>query len=198
MQYRHPDPVVIDPGHGGPDPGAIGPTGVTEATVAMLVALRLRNALEKQHQLRSELTHRGTALSEDKRTDLQMRARAATRHHALCLVSLHCNAADDWRAHGFEVWTTPGQTKADPLADRIYASVRNHFPEMRMRTDESDGDPDKEAWFAVIRGTPAPAVLVEMAFLSNPTEEILLNNSIWQERMVEAIARAIVLWLSNL
>jgi len=196
MQYRYPHPVIIDPGHGGPDPGAIGPTGVSEQIVTMLVSLRLKHALEKLG-IRTELTHRGTALSEDKRTDLQMRADVATRHNALCLVSIHCNAADDWRAHGFEVWTTPGQTKADPLADRIYASVKNQFPELRIRTEDSDGDPDKEAWFAVLRGTPAPAVLVELAFLSNPTEEILLNSSVWQERMSQAIARAIDLWLTH-
>lgn len=187
-------PIVLDPGHGGDDPGAIGFAGTSETDVALVVCLMLR---EELHALGHEviLTHTGAALRDDKHADLVARAGIATAAGAACLVSIHCNAVEDRRAHGFEVWTTPGETAADPLASTIWLELNREYPEMTGRADESDGDPDKERWLAVLRETPVPAVLVELAFLSNLTEELLLAHPAWQRRAAKAIARAVNGWL---
>ena len=80
-------------------------------------------------------------------------------------VSIHVNAASsDGKWHtgtGWEVYTTPGKTKADNLATCLYNAAKYNAQDKRMRTDFSDGDPDKEAHLYVLKHTICPAVLTE-------------------------------------
>jgi N-acetylmuramoyl-L-alanine amidase len=94
-------------------------------------------------------------------------------------------------AHGWEVWTSPGDTKADPIATRIYKSGKRTFPSITGRPDLSDGDPDKEARFKVLTGTTAAAVLVETAFITNPREEAWLADPGFRLRMAGAIVTGV-------
>lgn len=89
----------------------------------------------------------------------------------VCLVSIHNNAAGagQWMpARGWEVWTSPGQTQGDRLADCLFAAAQTHLPaETKMRTDLTDGDPDKEAKFTILTGTKCAAALTENLFQDN-------------------------------
>ena len=80
------------------------------------------------------------------------------------LISIHCNAAgrgDRWlSARGWCAYTTRGNTRADALATALYTAAQAHLPGHRIRTDYTDGNPDLEAGFALLRHTLAPAVLV--------------------------------------
>jgi N-acetylmuramoyl-L-alanine amidase len=89
------------------------------------------------------------------------------------------------------VWTSVGNTGADPYASWVFRTIRKYFPEMRGRVDMSDGDEDKEAGFVVLRKTIMPAILVEMAFISNPEEEQMLAMPEFRMRMAAAIAEGI-------
>ena len=86
-------------------------------------------------------------------------------------VSIHVNAAaSDGKWHdatGWEIYTTPGKTKADNLATCIYEAAKNNFTDVKLRTDFSDGDPDKEAHLYVLKHTECPAVLTENFFQDN-------------------------------
>lgn len=176
--------VVLDPGHGGRDPGAIGPSGVREKDIVLTVARLLRDELRPVAQVR---------LTRDADTGLALgaRAEAANAWRAGAFVSIHCNAAVNRKAHGFEVFTSPGQDQSDALAEHIITAVAAAFPDLRMRRDLADGDSDKEARFTVLLRSQVPAVLVEMAFLSNPREEALLVSPGWQRRMAGALARGL-------
>jgi N-acetylmuramoyl-L-alanine amidase len=123
--------------------------------------------------------------------NLSYRTNLANSWNADIFVSLHCNAATNSRAAGYEVWTSPGNTLGDRLAICLYKQISNEFPDRAGRTDYSDGDPDKEARFYVLVNTDAPACLVEMAFISNDEEAALLANSTWRERYARAIARGV-------
>lgn len=87
------------------------------------------------------------------------------------LVSIHCNAAGngaDWmNARGWEAWTSPGSTKADKLADCLYEAAEEYLPGMKVRKDMTDGDPDKESDFYILKHTKCPAVLTENLFQDN-------------------------------
>ena len=124
--------IVIDPGHGAPDGGAVGPKGTREADI----------------------------------TD----------------------------ANGFEIYTTPGRDHSDQLATAIFEAWSRMFPHQRRRTDTSDGDPDKEANYLVLRECRVPAVLVEMAFISNPQEEAFLRSAANHDAMAAAVADGIEAW----
>ena len=89
-------------------------------------------------------------------------------------VSIHVNAASsDGKWHtgtGWEVYTTPGKTKADNLATCLYNAAKYNAQDKRMRTDFSDGDPDKEAHLYVLKHTICPAVLTENFFQDNKSD----------------------------
>lgn len=91
------------------------------------------------------------------------------------LISVHANAGE---GTGFEIFTSPGETSADPMADIMLAAFTAEFPELRMRSDDSDGDNDKEAKFHMIVNTPMPAMLIECAFMDTytPDCELMLSD----------------------
>lgn len=83
-------------------------------------------------------------------------------------ISIHVNAAgSDGKWHngtGWEVYTTPGKTKADDLATCLFNAAKKNFTNVKLRSDFSDGDPDKEANLYVLKNTNCPAVLTENFF----------------------------------
>jgi len=94
-------------------------------------------------------------------------------------VSIHANGFTDESANGWEVFTSPGQTKSDTIATILYEKAKVEFPERRMRPSTGDGDPDKEAKFTVLMDTSMPAILSENFFMTNYREchEILMSES---------------------
>jgi N-acetylmuramoyl-L-alanine amidase len=183
--------IVIDPGHGGADPGAIGPGGTREADINLAVSSRLAALLIRQrHEV--VLTRTGDVF-----LSLATRADLANSRKADAFVSIHCNAAVSPAAHGFEVWTSRGQTRADALASGISTAWSLEFPFMTIRADWGDGDVDKESGFFVLVKTAMPAVLIELQFISHPQWEKWLNDKTNQDRMAAAIAAGVGAWQTN-
>jgi len=176
--------IVVDPGHGGRDPGAVGPAGVQEKVIALAVALKLAQSLSSVVEVK--LTRTGDeALGSDVNDDLGSRVKIANDWGADLFVSVHCNSAGDQKAKGFEVWAAPGATAADKLAQCILDEYAKAFPDLVSRGG-------KEANFYVLKRTQCPAVLVEMAFISNPAEEALLASENFQQRAAQAIAQGVL------
>jgi len=94
-------------------------------------------------------------------------------------VSIHANGFSDESANGWEVFTSPGETKSDKIATVLYEKAKAEFPERKMRTSTADGDPDKESNFYVLVNTSMPAILSENFFMTNSKEchEILMSES---------------------
>ena len=94
-------------------------------------------------------------------------------------VSIHANGFSDEAANGWEVFTSPGETKSDKIATVLYEKAKAEFPERKMRTSTADGDPDKESNFYVLIHTTMPAILSENFFMTNSKEchEILMSES---------------------
>jgi N-acetylmuramoyl-L-alanine amidase len=97
-------------------------------------------------------------------------------------VSLHVNASGNgqWmKASGWEIFTSPGQTKSDVLATCMWNAANIYLNgESKMRSDWSDGDPDKEAAYMVLTKTKCPAVLVENLFMDNKEDLNILKSDI--------------------
>lgn len=186
--------IAIDPGHGGRDSGAKGVTGVKEKVITLDVAQRLAKILAPVADVR--LTREDDrALGPTLNDDLQARADMANNWGADIFVSIHCNSAANRSAHGCEVYTSPGQTDADNLAESIIRAMEAKLPEITFRKDFTDGDSDKEERFAVLMRTKMPAVLIELAFISNLIEEVLLESPEFQARAAQAIAEGIAGYL---
>lgn len=121
-------------------------------------------------------TQKDVGLSE--RVDTANRL-AKSSNKPCIYVSIHANGFTDESANGWEVFTSPGETKSDPIATVLYEKAKAEFPERKMRPSTGDGDPDKEAKFTVLMNTSMPAILSENFFMTNYREchEILMSES---------------------
>lgn len=186
--------VLIDPGHGGPDPGACA-NGMREADYTLSAGMLLMQCLislgHQAHMTRAA----DHALAETKAGDLAERCAMEHRWRPDLYVSLHCNAAESELAYGFEVWTSLGETRSDLAAEKVINEFHKAFPARMIRRDWTDGDQDKERTPAqkdlfVLVETKGPAVLVEMGFLTNADEAAWMRNN--QPAIVRALAAGIV------
>ena len=175
--------ICIDPGHGGKDPGAVGPGGLKEADVVLSVALMLAARLLPIAEV--VLTRKSNVY-----LTLSERAEISNKAGAELFLSLHCNSAAN-PARGFEVFTTPGETLADSFGSDLFHAYHQEFPELAARLDNRDGDPDKEASFAVLRETDAPAALFELEFIHTEEGSAFLRSAINQGRMAKALEAGI-------
>lgn len=102
------------------------------------------------------------------------RANAIASQTPSIFVSVHSNAGG---GTGWEVFTTPALTHSDPVATVFFNSARKFLPTFKMRADFSDGDPDQESNFYVIKNTICPAILTENLFMDtlNPDCELLMS-----------------------
>lgn len=99
------------------------------------------------------------------------------------VISVHANAGG---GTGFEVYTSPGETKADEIATALIEQLQQDFPEIKMRKDLADGDPDKEANFYILKHTKAPAILAENLFMDNEQDCRLLLTEDFRERLADS------------
>lgn len=107
------------------------------------------------------------------------------------LISIHSNGAIA-SAHGYEVFTSPGQNASDPLATILYNEYKALFPSLTGRCNMQDGDPDKEELFTVISSKAFPSMLIETMFHTNEKECKMLMDPKVQDRIAQAIVNAII------
>jgi N-acetylmuramoyl-L-alanine amidase len=123
---------------------------------------------------------------DDRDLSLAWRVRVANQHPDALFISLHSNASPNHNARGWEIFTSRGHTKSDYLATCIYNEVAKVHADVKMRTDYSDGDADKEADFYVLRKTKGVAVLIETLFFDQPDDVALLEDLAFRQKMVAA------------
>ena len=177
--------VIIDPGHGGPDPGAIGIRGIRESDVVLDVSKRVKQLLSEKG-VRVRLTRKSEI-----DLDLPPRVLFANRTGADIFVSIHANASQGKKRNinGLETFYYRGW-KGRLLAKRIQKHILRVSP----------GSPDrgvKQGKFYVIKNTRMPAVLVEIGFLTGRLDARRLEQSIHRKRIAYAIAKGILEYLSK-
>lgn len=213
--------IVIDAGHGGEDPGAIGPKGTKEKDINLIIAQRLKDILKK-NGYEVFLTR-----TDDTFIPLADRTRFSNKVMSDLFVSIHCNASISDDTRGFEIYFL--SEKATDRAAEAVANMENSVialekPSISGKRDieklllsmavtefmnESatlcgtidrqvcnnflnlDSRGVKQANFYVLRGATMPAVLVEVGFLSNAKEEKLLNQKKFQKKITENIFNGI-------
>ena len=183
--------ILIDPGHGGLDPGATA-KGCTEASINLRVAQQLGPMLFSE---RFDIHY---TRYFDQSVSLATRVQISDAIRPDLFLSLHCNSASSPGAKGLEVFTSPGQTKSDGAATCLIDSLKFSFPDSIFRADDSDGDPDKEANFYVLKETRAPAVLVEMGFISHAAERAWLLQESTPLMISLALTNGLLAWRTTL
>ena len=172
--------VVVDPGHGGTDPGAVG-HGLKEATLTLTLGKRLQAALLRDFDVRVELTR-----STDRAVELKRRAAFANERGADYFVSVHINSSG---GTGYEDFV-----HSSVAANSTTAKRRSAVHDAVMKFMRRKGMPDrgkKNADLAVLRETAMPAVLTENLFIDNPADARLLKRDAFLTRLAKAHARGI-------
>ncbi|MBU3159528.1 N-acetylmuramoyl-L-alanine amidase [Clostridium frigoris] len=177
--------IVLDAGHGGSDPGAIGPTGVYESTVNLAITLKVGAILTKNNVYTVYTrTTNAIAYSTDESRNLQLRCDISNNAKPNYFVCIHANAADMTSAHGTETFYYAGNVAASKLAQNIQTEI--------IKATASYDRGIKTANDYVFRNNSATAILVETGFITNPSEEKLLNSSAYQTKVANAIAKGIL------
>lgn len=189
--------VVIDPGHGKPDVGAVGYSKKTyEMDINLKIAKKLKSILDDAGYKAILTRDTQSQKYTDKTKDLQYRCDIANDNNASVFISIHCNSSSSPKSSGFEAYTSKGKTRADILCDIIYDMWKAAFPDMKIRKGNLDYTEGKESNLYVLKHTKAPAVLVELGFINNEDEEKLLNSDIFYNKAPSVLASAIEKFLA--
>lgn len=179
--------IVIDAGHGGVHTGCHSRSGYTEKDVTLDVSRRLQDLLEGMGadvvMTRTSDSH----FSEDIDTDLMRRVQISDRAHPDLFLSIHCNWAPNPDVRGFEVYVSRDGKADGGDSRRMAAEVRSIF---RSNLETEDRG-IKEAGFKVVRHTDAPAVLVELDFISNPQSSRQFGDPDHRQKVAELLAEAV-------
>ncbi|HET9301102.1 MAG TPA: N-acetylmuramoyl-L-alanine amidase [Candidatus Polarisedimenticolaceae bacterium] len=209
--------IVLDPGHGGVETGAVGPGGVQEKEVVLDLARRLQAVLQREPGVAVVLTR-----DEDRQVARDERTAIANQNRAELFVSLHLNSSPAKGAAGAETYFLSAEATDDEaralagmenvvqtaagggqtldlilwdLAQNQYLAESGRLAQAVQRElNELAGTKDRgvrQAPFTVLMGATMPAILVELGFVSNSAEEARLKDSAYRDRIVEALARAI-------
>ncbi len=219
--------IVLDAGHGGEDPGAVGPNGTLEKDVNLAIVLELRRLFADDENIEIFLTR-----SDDTFIPLVDRTNLANEKGADLFISVHCNASMKRTGGGYEVYfLSEKASDMDAMATQI---LENSVVELEKKKDKKrtkiqellwsmivnefinesselcylttleiprrikvDNRGVKQAGFYVLRGAQMPAILVECAFLSNPVEETKLRNSGYQKRIADGLYVSIKQYLKR-
>jgi len=171
--------IVIDPGHGDTDSGAVSLDGLRESDVVLSISYKVRAILENHFEV---------FMTRDSDTFVSLNYRSNYANglgDIAAFISIHCNAATNTSARGWEIFTSRGDTGADPLAASIGKRYAARFQDLPARGL-------KEANFSVLQNTTMPAVLVECCFLSNAEEAHWISSDEIQQQHAEAIADGII------
>lgn len=211
--------VILGTAHLGTTPGKCSPDGkFRECIYSRKIVKMIHEELTKRgiqsiidyEPLEPNSQMKGATAKQEQSRELTWRANFV---NSLCAkygtsncvyVSVHVNAAGGdgkWKnARGWCVYTTPGVTKSDTLATYLYNEAKSILPpnsKYYVRSDFSDGDPDYEANFYVIRKTKCPAVLTENLFQDNKEDVAFLTSEEGMRKIVEIHVNGIIEYLNG-
>lgn len=181
--------IAIDPGHGGSDSGAIGPTGIMEKSVTMRVSRELKRLLEAEGAQvvltrtgDTEVSEKGAAATSVE--ELQARCDVANKANADIFLSIHADAFTNREVKGTTAYYYEKGTKQSRLlADSVRTALIDSIGTVDRGTQTCN--------FYVVKHTDMPAILVEISFISNPDEEKMMNSEAGVKKIARGIADGI-------
>ncbi len=190
--------IVIDAGHGGVDPGAVGPSKVLEKDINLAVAKKLKEYISQGGgtavMIREEdvdLSSPGTTgLLQKKREDLAKRLAIAEESKADVYLSIHTNSFPGKNLSGAQTFYHSKSDSGRKLAQAVQAELVAEVPENK-RVAKANQD------FFVLKKNNVPAITVEVGFISNPSEETKLQDPNYQAKLAWGIYRGLSKYLTE-
>jgi N-acetylmuramoyl-L-alanine amidase len=183
--------IVIDPGHGGIDSGAVSRTGILEKNINLEIAQRL-SALFRQAGATAiltregdyDLTEQGNRPAWSNRDELQARLELADKNNANLYISIHLNSYPSPDCEGAQVFYQPSSTESHRLATLVQQELINSLGDSYRWAMPED--------FFVLRNFKRPAIVVEAGFLSHPREGTLLTEPAYQNKVAWCVYAGVI------
>lgn len=172
--------VIIDAGHGGGDPGAIGLTGTLEKDINLNIALKLQQFIEQSGGLVLMTRTEDEMLAENKREDMKLRKRLREENSGDIFISIHLNSFPQESCKGAQTFYANNE-KSKNLAEKIQKNMVKFLEEDNSRVAKKLID------VYLLKDVNIPSVIVECGFLSNSREEKLLKDEKYQSRVAFSI-----------
>ncbi|KAA0544061.1 N-acetylmuramoyl-L-alanine amidase CwlD [Bacillus sp. BGMRC 2118] len=190
--------IVIDPGHGGPDGGAAYGDDVFERDIALNISLKLKDYLQEQGAIvlmtrenSDDLASQDTkGIRNRKIEDLRNRVKFINESNASAFLTLHLNAIPSERWSGAQTFYYGSLEENKRLATFIQTEVTRNLENTSRIAKPISG-------IYLLKKAQVPGALVEVGFLSNPTERKLLQKESYQEQMAASIYKGILRYYSN-
>lgn len=185
--------VVIDAGHGGVDPGKVGPSGTQEKEINLQIAFKLAERLKNDgiQVIMTREADKGLyseTAQNKKREDMEERIRLITKAEPVCVISIHQNSFPDESCKGAQMFYYQGSEQSKRLAEMLQKTFAETLQDGNKRQAKANSE------YYLLRKTTCPIVIAECGFLSNPTEEALLVTGEYQDKVAEALYQGFVQW----
>lgn len=191
--------IIVDPGHGGPDPGKVGKSGVKEKDINLQIAYKLAKNLS-QAGAAVVLTREGdndlwdenstNSYREQWRENLRKRVELVRQVKPDYYIAIHCNSFPSSRWSGAQTFFSSNNPESRALAKVIQMELRETLQNTK-RKEKIDSE------FYIFKNIEVPAINVEVGFLSNSTEEKILQDSEYQEKLAWGIYSGLVKYLAG-
>lgn len=187
--------IVLDPGHGGFDPGKVGTAGTLEKDINLAISLKLKEILVKSGYTVTMTRQKDEALCEQnasrkKVSDLNARLDLIQKEEPELTVSIHQNSYSAG-TKGAQVFYYSRSEEGHRLARVLQETLKEEIGDGNHRVEKANDS------YYMLKKSQGPFVIVECGFLSNPEEEKLLNSEDYQKKMAKALAEGIEKFLYN-
>ena len=177
--------IVIDAGHGGPDPGKVSESGTLEKDINLKIALYLKEILESQNinviMTRTEDKDLATETNKRKLSDIKERVKLMENSNADMVISIHQNSYPDAEVYGAQCFYPTESEEGKKLAAIIQNQIITSTNQTKIREIKDNND------YYLLKHSSTPIVFIECGFLSNPAEEQLLLTDEYQRKMAWSI-----------
>ena len=189
--------IVIDAGHGGNDPGKVGVSGVLEKDINLEIALKLQERLVQNGiyvvmTRSSDMGLYSENAQNKKREDMAARVRIIAEAEPDFALSIHQNSFPSENCKGAQMF----YYKDSPESKHLAETLQSKFPEVLQDGNQRQAKANTD--YYLLRKTTCPMVIAECGFLSNASEEALLADSAYQEKVVEALYQGIQQYISEI
>lgn len=181
--------IVIDPGHGGEDPGKVGVNDILEKDINLQIAMKVRDLLEEVG-ITVVMTREDDKVPDAKKEDLNQRVELINKTNPVLALCVHQNSYTTPDIFGAQVFYHTKTEEAEDVANLVQESLRAIDPNNKREIKENDT-------YYMLKFTEVPTIIVECGFLTNPEEAVKLTTEEYQEEVAFAICEGIVKWLDK-
>ena len=181
--------IVIDPGHGGEDPGKVGTNDVLEKDLNLQIAKKVEELMKKVG-IKVIMTRKDDKVPDAKKVDLEQRVKLISETQPTMTLCIHQNSYPEPSVRGAQVFYHTITPEAEDIASIVQEQLRMIDPTNNRQIKENDT-------YYMLKNTNVPTVIVECGFLTNPEEAQKLTDDEYQNQIAQAICEGIVKWLNE-